>query len=32
MPEIAAGRRLPELNGTNERLAEILAAQRSRQA
>jgi 4-hydroxy-4-methyl-2-oxoglutarate aldolase len=32
MPEIAAGRRLPELNGTNERLAQIMAAQQSRQA
>jgi hypothetical protein len=32
MPEIAAGRRLPELTGTNERLAQIMAAQQSRQA
>jgi 4-hydroxy-4-methyl-2-oxoglutarate aldolase len=32
MPEIAAGRRLPEINGTNERLAEIMAAQQSRHA
>jgi regulator of RNase E activity RraA len=32
MPEIAAGRRLPDLNGTNERLREIMAAQSSRPA
>jgi regulator of RNase E activity RraA len=29
MPEIAAGRRLPELNGTNERLRQIMMAQLS---